>query len=248
MQLRMVWLGVAILSAACGGSPAPAPAPPTTTAPPAAAPPPAPDVTEAPASPHRRIDDALAKMSAFRDEFCKCTDKPCADRVTEDMTRWGQEMAKDSANQGLVSEDDAKQMAAITEEMTKCMTRAMMASLQPAPADATAAPATDGPPQQVAPTALDSHRLAGDKLIVPDDDDKVAMTKRKLKKVTASVKLCVDKAGDVFGIEIAKSSGLPGYDAKLVRELGTWRYSPFAVNGKVAAVCTAITFIYAQSP
>lgn len=75
--------------------------------------------------------DALQHMGQFRDAMCKCTDKPCADGVTEQMTRWGQEAARSGRGSERITEDDTKAMAAITEEMIKCMTAAMTANTQP---------------------------------------------------------------------------------------------------------------------
>ena len=44
-----------------------------------------------------------------------------------------------------------------------------------------------------------------------------------------------------------KSTGFPGYDQTITSTIkGTWRYRPFMVNGRAAAVCTAVTFIYSQ--
>jgi hypothetical protein len=99
--------------------------------------------------------DAIAKMTDFKDQMCKCADKACAEKVTEGMTKWGQEMAKEGGDKAAkVSEDDTKKMAAITEEMTKCMTKAMMAG---GPPPAAAPPAGDKPadPAAAAPPAGD---------------------------------------------------------------------------------------------
>jgi hypothetical protein len=94
--------------------------------------------------------DTIAKMTDFRDQMCKCADKACADKVTEQMTKWGQDMAKEGGDKAAaVSEDDTKKMAAVTEEMTKCMTKAMTAGMTPppaAPADPAAAPAAPADP------------------------------------------------------------------------------------------------------
>jgi hypothetical protein len=102
--------------------------------------------------------DAIAKMTDFKDQMCKCADKACAEKVTEAMTKWGQEMAKEGGDkEAKISEDDTKKMASVTEEMTKCMTKAMMAggAMTPPPA---AAPAGDKPADPAAPAAP-----AGDK-------------------------------------------------------------------------------------
>lgn len=74
-----------------------------------------------------RSEEAIAKMAEFKDKMCVCVDKACADRVTEDMTRWGQEQAGRVDLDVRISEDDTKAMATVVEEMTRCMTKAMMA-------------------------------------------------------------------------------------------------------------------------
>lgn len=107
--------------------------------------------------------DAIAKMTDFKDQMCKCADKACADKVTEQMTKWGQDMAKEGGDKAAaISEDDTKKMAAVTEEMTKCMTKAMTAGMTPPPA-APAAPAGDKPADPAAPAAPP----AGDKPAEP---------------------------------------------------------------------------------
>jgi hypothetical protein len=68
---------------------------------------------------------AIAKMGEFKDKMCACKDKACTEKVTEEMTKWGQEQAKGGDKDAKVSEEDTKKMAAVTEEMTKCMTKIM---------------------------------------------------------------------------------------------------------------------------
>jgi hypothetical protein len=64
-------------------------------------------------------------MAGFRDQMCRCADKPCADRVAAEMTKWGVEMARDSGNQDEPGEAELKAMASITDDLTKCMTKLM---------------------------------------------------------------------------------------------------------------------------
>ena len=66
---------------------------------------------------------ALAKMSQFADDMCRCADRACADLVTQQMSQWGQEMAKSAAEQPKMSEPDMKQMTAVAERLTRCMTK-----------------------------------------------------------------------------------------------------------------------------
>src|SRR5262249_51382325 len=95
--------------------------------------------------------EAMAKMGEFKDKMCKCSDKACADKVTEEMTKWSQEMAKTADKEAKVSEEDTKKMQEVTEEFTKCATKAMTAGApagdkpaEPKKDDSAAAPAGGG--------------------------------------------------------------------------------------------------------
>lgn len=101
-------------------------------------------------------------------------------------------------------------------------------------------------PQTVPPTMLESYRIAGNKLILPDDKTKLAITRAGMDRVIASLKVCLDVAGAVSAVKLLKSSGFPAYDRKLEAEINLWRYRPFQINGQAAPVCTAVTFIYKQ--
>jgi len=72
-------------------------------------------------------EQAMAKMEEFKDKMCACKDKLCADNVTEEMTKWSQEMAKNADRDVRISEDDTKHMQVVTEEFVKCATAAMTA-------------------------------------------------------------------------------------------------------------------------
>lgn len=60
-------------------------------------------------------------MARFRDEMCKCADRPCVDRVVEDMTQWSQEMARTRGGNARLSEDDIPTATEIADGMAKCM-------------------------------------------------------------------------------------------------------------------------------
>jgi hypothetical protein len=86
--------------------------------------------------------DVAAKMAEFRDQMCKCTDKTCADKVTESMAKWTQDNAKEGSKEAAKpTEEDMKKMTAISEDYSKCMQKVMIASAPPPPA----APAGDKP-------------------------------------------------------------------------------------------------------
>ncbi|HEY5923749.1 MAG TPA: hypothetical protein VIV11_18835 [Kofleriaceae bacterium] len=68
---------------------------------------------------------AMAKMTEFKDQMCACKDSKCAIRVSDDMTRWSQNEAKNSKTPARMTEGDTKKAAAIGEAMGKCMQTAM---------------------------------------------------------------------------------------------------------------------------
>jgi hypothetical protein len=74
-----------------------------------------------------RIDfaEAMKKMSEFKDKMCACKDTACAQGVSDEMTKWSQEMAKEQQAPPRMTEDDTKHATAIGEEMSKCMQKAM---------------------------------------------------------------------------------------------------------------------------
>ena len=82
--------------------------------------------------------EAMAKMSEFKDEMCKCKDAKCAQDVSDKMTKWSQEQSKTQKEPPKMSEEDTKKAAAIGEEMGKCMQAAMGAGAA-APAEGSAA-------------------------------------------------------------------------------------------------------------
>jgi TPR repeat protein len=101
-------------------------------------------------------------------------------------------------------------------------------------------------PRNVAPWTLESLRIAGDKLIVPDDQTKAAISLSGKNRLVGSFKLCITTEGQVASVVRLKSTGVPSYDEKIERELHTWRYSPFWIDGRPVKACTAVTFIYSQ--
>ena len=71
---------------------------------------------------------AMKAMRHFRDELCKCKDSACAQHVSDDMTKWGQEMAKDNEEPPRMTDEETKEATEIGEAMGKCMQQAMSSS------------------------------------------------------------------------------------------------------------------------
>ncbi|MEO8552979.1 MAG: hypothetical protein ABI678_23565 [Kofleriaceae bacterium] len=105
---------------------------------------------------------------------------------------------------------------------------------------------TPSPPTIVAPTLLEPLRIAGTKMIVPDDKTRTAIEASGREKVIASLKLCLDSTGAVSLVKLIRSSGFTAYDQLLDHEMHGWKYKPYVDHGAAIPVCTAVTFIYAQ--
>jgi hypothetical protein len=97
------------------------------------------------------------------------------------------------------------------------------------------------PPVNVSPSMLEDSRLAGAKSIMPDDATMAAMAASGKQRFVGSYKICVNTEGNVFSIDILKTTGYPAYDAKIAIEISQWRYKP-----QRSDVCTAVSFIYSQ--
>jgi len=67
---------------------------------------------------------SLKKMSDFTDQMCACKDTACATKVSDDMTKWGTEQAKDSASMA-TDEETTKKMTDLATKMGECMQKAM---------------------------------------------------------------------------------------------------------------------------
>lgn len=108
-------------------------------------------------------------------------------------------------------------------------------------------PPPPAPPQNVPPTLLEGSRIAGDKMIVPDDVTKTEIQRSGKNRIVGSFKLCLTVTGAISSITMLKSTGFPAYDNKIQSKMRSeWRYKPYMVNGKAVPVCTAVTFIYSQ--
>ena len=74
---------------------------------------------------HLKLAEEMKKMSEFRDQMCACKDSACAQKVSDVMTQWAQDQAKDNAEPPKMTEEDTKKFTQIGEDMGKCMQKAM---------------------------------------------------------------------------------------------------------------------------
>lgn len=71
-------------------------------------------------------DAAYAKLSAFKDQMCACTDKSCVEKVQDDMMKWGDEQAKKMGDKKpAMSDADQKKFGDATMKLNECAQKAM---------------------------------------------------------------------------------------------------------------------------
>lgn len=79
-----------------------------------------------------RTMTALAKMTEFADKMCACHDTTCAQKVSDEMTKWAQEQAtKQTRRPPKMSEQMTKRFTELGERLGKCMQQAMTPPTDP---------------------------------------------------------------------------------------------------------------------
>ena len=117
---KMLVCGVLAL-VACGGGQKPAPE----------APAPSPVVANAkpaePTPPKSEAGQLIDQMNKFTDEMCACADAACAQKVSDEMVAWSQDLSKKYENNAPppMTEDETKQAQDIGMRMGNCMQKAM---------------------------------------------------------------------------------------------------------------------------
>ena len=71
--------------------------------------------------------DAVAKLTAFKERMCACSDRACADKVSGELRDWGK-APPGVTKTAPVNEEEAKELAAVTDELATCMARVIAAS------------------------------------------------------------------------------------------------------------------------
>jgi len=128
------------------------------------------------------------------------------------------------------------------------------APVAPAPAAPAPAVAQERPPTAPAPaqplvitaSLLDANRIAGDRDIRPDNATRVQIRRSGANAVVGIYQICITPDGSILKVAALKSTGFTDYDAKIQDVIRTsWRYRPYVVNGKPAAVCSAAKVSFA---
>lgn len=70
---------------------------------------------------------AVKKMKGFTDDMCACKDKACADKVTNEMVKFGEDMAKKQGGrpEPKISDAHQKEMEETMKRFTDCMMKTM---------------------------------------------------------------------------------------------------------------------------
>ena len=107
---------------------------------------------------------AIAKMTEFKDEMCKCKGAACAQDVSQRMQKWLADQPKEQQNQKLSDADQTK-MKEIGDALGKCMGTAMTA-VAPPPEPA----GSDTPPPAGSGSAGSAQVVSGPAGMPPECD------------------------------------------------------------------------------
>lgn len=77
------------------------------------------------------LEEAMTAMRGFADRMCACKDAQCAQQVSEEMQKWGQEISKRENELRAMSEADQQRASELGEKMGKCMQTVMTPPPQP---------------------------------------------------------------------------------------------------------------------
>jgi hypothetical protein len=78
------------------------------------------------------IGEAIARLGELTDQMCTCADRTCADTVSQEMTRWSNEVARDYADLK-PTDEEMEEVKRVAERLSRCMTTAMSYGHPPPP-------------------------------------------------------------------------------------------------------------------
>jgi protein TonB len=111
----------------------------------------------------------------------------------------------------------------------------------PAPAPAPATPST---PKLVPAVELEKNRTAGERRPPLPAGARRLATRDRVDRFSIGVRLCLSDSGAPTEVTLLKPSVYDDANAKVLADVRAWRFKPYLVNGKPAAVCTGLLFIY----
>ena len=72
-----------------------------------------------------RSKRVMAEMARIRDQMCACKDMACAQHVSEELTKFGQQEARDNPDPPKLTEEETKQLTQTGEDMGRYMQKTM---------------------------------------------------------------------------------------------------------------------------
>ena len=90
------------------------------------------------------------------------------------------------------------------------------------------------------------QRLEGNTRIAPEHLTTAQIERAGKPAVIGVFDVCVDRAGVVAEVRVVRSTSFSAYDAKIQRQIRSWRYQPVLLDGQPAAGCTTVTLVYHQ--
>ena len=115
-------------------------------------------------------NEALGKIEGFSKSMCECKDKACADKVNDEYTKWGTEMAKTAKPEDASKADPetTKKMTDAATKYTECFTKLAVAT--PPVEEKKAEPATPPAEEKKEPAA--EEKKADEKPAAKADEKK----------------------------------------------------------------------------
>ncbi len=105
-------------------------------------------------------------------------------------------------------------------------------------------PKPPGVPKTIAPTVLQSLRIAGETQIHPSNPTKNRMLRDGNPQVSGIVKVCISKVGTISDVSLIRSTKYGDFDQQLLGAVRGWRYRPHTIDGEAVPVCAMVSFVY----
>jgi TonB family protein len=101
----------------------------------------------------------------------------------------------------------------------------------------------------VPPGLVEGRRISGDPQIAAPESVRRQMGLDRQGRAVGTVKMCLDRHGNVSSLRVLRSTGYSQYDQLLTSRMRGWRYRPYQLSdGSAVPVCTAVTFVYLLRP
>lgn len=107
-----------------------------------------------------------------------------------------------------------------------------------------AKPTPPSVPKTIAPTVLQSLRIAGETQIHPSNPTKNRMLRDGNPQVSGIVKVCISKVGTISDVSLIRSTKYGEFDQQLLGAVRGWRYRPHTIDGEAVPVCAMVSFVY----